>query len=133
MTPPHKMDCSHQWFTLSNATELKRKPMRRYSYGIEMTSVQLRLDATSYAGHRTYDVFTDGLHVTYLGQIHEYTGRLTTKIKGTRQVRHGRSRTFWSASKPGERDRNYWMHNESQSGAIRWLLDAHETQMRQAK
>lgn len=66
-------------------------------------------------GDRAFNVYAvDGTH---LGRIESYISSIDTKIAGTRLVRHGKRRTFWSTGQ------HYWKYHPSQASAIRELLD----------
>lgn len=103
---------------------MKVKKLRRNQWD-EDSVVEVHLDPRNTdPGHRSFDVYRpDG---TILGIIWEYSGTLDTKIKGSRLVRRGKLRTFWSCSEPGSNSRNYWMYLESQADAIRSLISDYE-------
>lgn len=54
---------------------------------------------------------------TYLGFIEEYRSHVTTRVPGTRLVRHGKRRTFWAANGTA-----LWQQHPSQADAIRRLI-----------
>lgn len=97
----------------------RRKVIRRREWeGASTPEPVVYLDdvtpETQFSTRRVFDVYAeDGAK---LGQIEGHERSITTKIKGTRLVRHGKRRMLWNVVGDS------WNDQESQAAAIRELM-----------
>ena len=68
---------------------------------------------------RAYEVRKDGVAI---GKVVAHEASIISSIRGSRLVKHGRRRQFWTYLEPGQTMGNFWLKAETRSDAARFLV-----------